>query len=142
MVVGPLTFLAPLALWGLLVLPIIWWILRITPPKPLEQIFPPLRLLYDVEKEEETPRSTPPWLLLFRLLLGAIIAIALAKPILFNQETDTNRPMVLIVDNGWAAAGNWPSIAREAEALVKQYRRSPRPSQPNTDCFIVEGPTV
>jgi hypothetical protein len=120
MVFGPLTFLAPLALWGLLVLPIIWWILRITPPRPLEQIFPPLRLLYDVEKEEETPRSTPPWLLLFRLLLGAVIAIALAKPILFNQETDTNRPMVLIVDNGWAAAGNWPSIVREAEALVKQ----------------------
>ena len=80
MVVGPLTFLAPLALLGLLVLPIIWWILRITPPQPQEQIFPPLRLLYDVEKEEETPRSTPPWLLLFRLLLGALIAIALAKP--------------------------------------------------------------
>lgn len=120
MVIGPLTFLAPLALWGLLALPIIWWILRITPPRPLEQIFPPLRLLYDVEKEEETPRSTPPWLLLFRLLLGALIAIALAKPILFDQETDTDRPMVLIVDNGWAAAGNWPSLAREAEALVKQ----------------------
>jgi len=120
MVLGPLTFLAPLALLGLLALPIIWWILRITPPRPLEQIFPPLRLLYDVEKEEETPRSTPPWLLLFRLLLGALIAIALAKPILFSQETDTNRPMVMIVDNGWAAAGNWPAITREAEALVKQ----------------------
>ena len=120
MVIGPLTFLAPLALWGLLVLPVIWWILRITPPRPLEQVFPPLRLLYDVEKEEETPRSTPPWLLLFRLVLGALIAIALAKPILFNQETETNRPMVMIVDNGWAAAGNWPAMMREAEALIKQ----------------------
>jgi hypothetical protein len=120
MVLGPLTFLAPLALLGLLALPIIWWILRITPPQPLETVFPPLRLLYDIEKEEETPRSTPPWLLLFRLLLGALIAIALAKPILFNQASETSRPLVLVVDNGWAAAGNWPAIARETEALIKQ----------------------
>ena len=120
MVVGPVTFLAPLALLGLLALPVIWWVLRITPPRPLEQIFPPLRLLYDIEKEEETPRSTPPWLLLFRLLLGAILAIALAKPILFSQASETSRPLVLVVDNGWAAAGNWPAISREAEALVKQ----------------------
>jgi len=120
MVFGPVTFLAPLALLGLLALPIIWWVLRITPPRPLEQIFPPLRLLYDIEKEEETPKSTPPWLLLFRLFLGAVLAVALAKPILFSQESETNRPLVLVVDNGWASAGNWAAITREAEALIKQ----------------------
>ena len=120
MVFGPVTFLAPLALVGLLALPIIWWVLRITPPRPLEQIFPPLRLLYDIEKEEETPKSTPPWLLLFRLFLGAILAVALAKPILFSQASETDRPLVLVVDNGWAAAGNWAAITREAEALIKQ----------------------
>ncbi|MCF6220945.1 MAG: BatA domain-containing protein, partial [Robiginitomaculum sp.] len=76
MVIGPLTFLAPLALFGLLALPIIWWVLKITPPKPLLQIFPPLRLLADIGKEEDTPNATPIWLLLFRLLMGALLAVA------------------------------------------------------------------
>ncbi|PHR54666.1 MAG: hypothetical protein COA43_16290 [Robiginitomaculum sp.] len=120
MVIGSLTFLSPLALFGLLALPIIWLVLRITPPKPLDQVFPPLRLLAGVNKEEETPNSTPLWLLAFRLFLGALIAIALANPILFKTDTDTRRPIVLVVDNGWASAGNWPAMMREAEAIVKQ----------------------
>ncbi|MCF6275175.1 MAG: DUF4159 domain-containing protein [Robiginitomaculum sp.] len=118
MVIGPLTFLAPLALFGLLALPIIWWVLKITPPKPLLQIFPPLRLLADIGKEEDTPNATPIWLLLFRLLMGALLAVALAKPILFKPDVETNRPLALIIDNGWAAAGNWSAVIGEAEALA------------------------
>jgi hypothetical protein len=117
---GPITFLAPLALFGLLSLPIIWWIMRITPPKPIEQIFPPLRLLMDVKKEEETPQSTPIWLLLFRLLLAAILSIALAKPILFQRADNTSRPLVMVIDDGWAAAGNWNAVLREAEDQIEQ----------------------
>ena len=120
MVIGPPTFLAPLALFGLLALPIIWFVLKITPPKPMMQIFPPLQLLGGLNKEEDTPNSTPLWLLLFRLFMGAVLAIALAKPILFKPAEDTNRPMVLVIDNGWAAAGNWSAVTSEAEALVKQ----------------------
>ncbi|MBL4853910.1 MAG: DUF4159 domain-containing protein [Robiginitomaculum sp.] len=120
MVIGPLTFLAPLALFGLLALPIIWFVLKITPPKPILQIFPPLKLLGALKKEEDTPNSTPIWLLLFRLLMGALLAVALAKPILFKPAEDTNRPLALIIDNGWAAAGNWSAVVNEAEALVKQ----------------------
>jgi len=37
MTFGGLTFLAPLTLLGLLVLPIIWWILRVTPPSPKKE---------------------------------------------------------------------------------------------------------
>ena len=118
MVLGPLTFLSPLALLGLLALPIIWWVLRITPPKPILQAFPPLQLLLDVNKEEETPQSTPPWLLLFRLFLGALIAIALAGPILFKSDTEASRPLVLVIDNGFASAGNWDALSKEAESYV------------------------
>jgi len=64
---GGITFLAPLVLIGLLTLPIVWWILRISPPKPREQVFPPLRILEGVQAEEETPAGTPLWLLIFRL---------------------------------------------------------------------------
>ncbi len=119
-IIGPVTFLAPLALFGLLALPVIWFVLKITPPKPLLQVFPPLRLLGGLKKEEDTPNATPLWLLIFRLLMGALLAIALAKPILFKPAQDSNRPVTLIIDNSWAAAGNWPAVVSEAEALVKQ----------------------
>jgi len=123
MTLGPLTFLAPLALFGLLSLPLIWWLLRITPPKPLQQVFPPLRILKDVETEEETPNSTPLWLLLFRLLMVALIAVALAQPFLTRPEGIETRPVVLVVDNGWDAASNWPKITKEAENRIQDARR-------------------
>ena len=123
MTLGPITFLAPLVLLGLLALPIIWWILRVTPPSPKKEIFPPLRILKDVVTEEETPDSTPLWLLLFRILLGAILAIALARPILQQTEGITTRPLTLIIDDGWDAAPNWTNVIREAEAKITDARR-------------------
>ena len=123
MTLGPITFLAPLVLLGLLALPIIWLILRVTPPSPKKETFPPLRILKDVVTEEETPDSTPLWLLLFRILLGAILAIALARPILQQTEDITTRPLTLIIDDGWDAAPNWTNVIREAEAKITDARR-------------------
>lgn len=123
MTLGPLTFLAPLALLGLLSLPLIWWLLRITPPKPVTQIFPPLRILKDVETEEETPNSTPLWLLLFRLIMVALIAFALAQPFITRPEGVEARPVVLAIDTGWEAAPNWPKITKEAENRIADARR-------------------
>ena len=120
---GPVTFLAPLALLGLLALPIIWWILRITPPRPKQAEFPPLRILQDVITDEETPDSTPLWLLLFRLLLAALIAVALAAPIMSAKPDQTARPLVLVIDTGWDAAAHWTPIIRDAEARIAKARR-------------------
>jgi len=95
-----LTFLAPLVLLGLIALPIVWWILRISPPKPREQVFPPLRILEGVQAEEETPAGTPLWLLIFRLLLVALAVFALAQPIFQSTKADTQkRPTIFIVRN-------------------------------------------
>lgn len=120
---GPLTFLAPLALLGLILLPLIWWLLRVTPPSPKKQTFPPLRILQNVMTEEETPDSTPIWLLLFRLLMAALIAIALARPILFQPEGVASRPAALIIDDGWDGAANWNAMMREAESRISDARR-------------------
>jgi len=123
MTLGGLTFLAPLTLLGLIALPIIWWLLRVTPPSPKKEIFPPLRILQDVVTEEETPDSTPWWLLLFRIAMGAIIAVALARPILQQADGITTRPLALIIDDGWDAAPNWSNVIREAEAKIADARR-------------------
>jgi hypothetical protein len=105
-----LTFGAPLMLWALLGLPVIYWLLRVTPPAPKRIKFPPLRLLLGLKSPEETPARTPLWLLLLRLLTAAVAIIALAEPIYdTTPATAGNGPLVLVVDNDWAAAQQWPA---------------------------------
>ncbi len=114
-----LSFGAPWLLLGLLALPIIWLLLRVTPPSPRPQVFPPLRLLVGLVNEEETPAKTPWWLLLLRLLAAALLILALADPILGRGLTPpTQGPLVLVVDNGWTAADGWADRARAIADLL------------------------
>jgi hypothetical protein len=102
-------FLQPLLLFGLLSLPVIWWLLRFTPPRPQEIVFPPIRLLLGLRSEEETPSRSPWWLTALRMLIAAIIIVALAGPVYnpHGEPLSANRPLLLVVDNGWAAASRW-----------------------------------
>ena len=77
----PLSFAQPLLLFGLLALPALWWLLRVTPPKPRRIDFPPTRLLFDIAPKEETPSRTPWWLTALRMLAAALVIFALAGPI-------------------------------------------------------------
>ncbi|MEC7538018.1 MAG: BatA domain-containing protein, partial [Pseudomonadota bacterium] len=43
---GSFGFANPWLLTALLLLPLIWWLLRITPPAPREVLFPAIRLLF------------------------------------------------------------------------------------------------
>ncbi len=76
----PLGFAQPLVLLGLLTLPILWWLLRLVPPRPRRIDFPPTRLLFEIAPKEETPARTPWWLTLLRLTLAALVIIAAAGP--------------------------------------------------------------
>ncbi len=44
----PLAFTAPLALAALVGLPLLYYLLRVTPPRPRQVPFPPLRLFLDL----------------------------------------------------------------------------------------------
>src|SRR2546423_12897346 len=76
-----LTFGAPYVLWALATLPIIYWLLRVTPPAPRRIVFPPLRLLFGLKSSEETPSRTPWWLVLMRLVAAARLTLALGPPL-------------------------------------------------------------
>ena len=56
---GSLAFAAPWLLLALAALPIIWWLLRVTPPAPRRMPFPAIRLLLGLNPREETPARTP-----------------------------------------------------------------------------------
>ena len=125
---GPFALIAPWMLLGLIALPVIWWLLRITPPMPRRVPFPPIRILFGLRAEEETPAATPLWLALLRLLLAALAVLALAHPLL-NPGADLSGegPVVVVIDDGWAAAPGWPLRQQAAMALVERANRRHRP---------------
>src|SRR3974390_1185835 len=116
----PLGFAQPLVLLGLLALPVLWWLLRLVPPRPLRMHFPPTRLLFEIAPREETPARSPWWLLLLRLLLAALIIIAAAGP-LWNPppaSNDRSAPRLMLLDGVWAAAPSWPGRLRAADEII------------------------
>jgi hypothetical protein len=116
----PLAFAEPLVLLGLLSLPVLWWLLRLIPPRPRRIHFPPTRLLFDIAPKEETPSRTPWWLLLLRLTLAALLILAAAGP-LWNPPIATSSdssPLALLIDDGWAAAATWDARLRTADDLI------------------------
>ncbi len=126
--IGPVVFAAPLMLLALAALPVIYWLLRVTPPAPRRLQFPAIRLLADLVAREETPARTPWWLLLLRLLLAALIILALAQPWL-NPSTALpgQGPILLLVDNGWASARDWPARQDAMGEIISQADRADRP---------------
>ena len=77
----PLGFAQPLVLIGLLTLPVLWWLLRLIPPRPRRIDFPPTRLLLEIAPKEETPGAHAVVAHLMRLALAALVIIAAAGPL-------------------------------------------------------------
>jgi hypothetical protein len=116
----PLSFAQPLLLMGLLTLPVLWWLLRVMPPRPKRIEFPPTRLLFDIKPKEETPSRTPWWLTLLRLTAAALVILAAAGPI-WNPKTaagGSNAPLVILLDDGWSAASSWDIRIKAADELI------------------------
>lgn len=124
---GPIAFATPWILLALVVLPALWWLLRVTPPSPRQIRFPAVRMLLGLESPEETPSRTPLWLVILRLTAAALLIIALAHPLL-NPGADLtgNGPMIVVVDDGWAAARDWPARQRAIDQVLDQADRNGR----------------
>jgi len=122
-----LSFAAPLALLGLLALPAIYLLLRVTPPRPREIVFPAIELLRGLDKREATPAKTPWPLLLLRLAVAALIALAFAGPLWrFGASAAMGaEPLLIAFDDGWASAPGWERrIAAAASRLDEAARAS------------------
>ena len=109
---GPIAFAAPWFLLALASLPILWWLLRVTPPSPRLMDFPPTRLLLALKPPEETPARTPLWLILLRLLIAVLVILAISRPMLNpTGQLQSNRPLLLVIDDGWIALALGPAHA-------------------------------
>ena len=127
--IGALGFLSPWLLAALIALPLIWLILRLTPPRPRQVTFPPTKLLMQLEDRERTPARTPWWLTLIRLLLVAFIILALAEPVLRPdlKLTTGAEPLLVVLDNGWDAAPDFAERIAAAETAIAEAERDGRP---------------
>ena len=77
--------------------------------------FPTPMLLLGMHPNEETPARTPWWLLLLRLVAAALVILALARPVLDSAGSLVGGgPVLLVIDNGWSAAADWPRRMRRA----------------------------
>jgi Domain of unknown function (DUF4159)/Aerotolerance regulator N-terminal len=120
-------FAAPWVLLALVALPVLWWLLRVTPPAPRSEDFPAIRLLLGLSATEETPARTPWWLLALRLLAASLVILALAQPILdAGSQLPGSGPVLLVVDNGWAAATDWPRRIQAAQNVLDRAARAGR----------------
>ena len=126
--IGPIAFASPAILLALLLLPALWWLLRITPPAPRIVRFPPVRLLFGLHSEEETPASAPLWLILLRLTIATLLILALAHP-LFNPggPLGGKGAIMLVVDDGWASAAGWDRRQKTLGVLIDRAERDNRP---------------
>lgn len=89
----------------------------------------------DILGKEREPARTPWWLLAIRLAAAAAIILAVAGPRwqprnAVSTETGTG-PLVLLIDDGWAAAGTWQTRIARASSLLEQAAapRDPDPDQ-------------
>ena len=127
--IGALGFLSPWILVTLVALPLIWLLLRLTPPRPRQVPFPPTKLLLELEDRERTPARTPWWLTLIRLLLVALVILALAEPILRPdlKLTTGSNPLLVVLDNGWDTAPDFAERKAAAETAIAEAGRDGRP---------------
>lgn len=122
-----LTFLNPWILVAGVLLPVLWYLLRVTPPAPKKIFFPAARFLQDLIPERTTPSKTPWWLLLLRCLIAGLVILALARPVLNPADLLPGRSDIRIVmENGWASAQTWGKQVQQAEDIIARAERENR----------------
>ncbi|HUC12171.1 MAG TPA: DUF4159 domain-containing protein [Stellaceae bacterium] len=124
---GSLAFASPWLLLALAGLPIVWWLLRVTPPAPRRVPFPAIRLLSGLVPHDVTPARTPLWLILLRMAIAALVIIAAADPLLNPQsQLPGTGPLTLVIDDGWAAASDWGARQAALGDLLAEAEREDR----------------
>ncbi len=125
---GAIGFTTPWLLFGLLALPILWWLLRAVPPAPIRRRFPAVTLLLGLKDPETTPDKTPWWLLLLRMLVVAAMIVGFAGPVLNPQAPRlATGPLLVLLDGSWASADDWQLRQDKLNGVLGEAGRNARP---------------
>ena len=124
---GPIGFLTPWLLWGLVALPLLWFLLRAVPPAPIRRRFPGVALLLGLKDEDAEADKTPWWLLLLRMAAIAALILGFAGPVLNPEPKQAgSAPLLIVLDGGWAEAGDWARRIERAGQVLEEAGRDGR----------------
>jgi len=129
---------------------VLWWLLRVMPPRPRRIEFPPTKLLFDIAPKEETPARTPWWADRVAADGGGAGDPCRGGPIWNPQAglAGSNAPLVILLDDGWSAASSWEAQDQSGGRIDREGRqRSPRRplvalSEPARDITLMPGGTA
>ncbi|OYX43597.1 MAG: LytTR family transcriptional regulator [Rhodobacterales bacterium 32-67-9] len=128
LILGPIGFTVPWLLWGLVALPVLWFLLRAIPPAPIRRRFPGVALLLGLKDEDQQADRTPWWLLLMRMLAVAAIIAGFAGPVLNPEEKPAGAgPLLIVTDGSWASARDWTRTNARISAALSEAGRAGRP---------------
>ena len=122
-----IVFMNPWILAGMAALPLLWFLLRIMPPAPQRIILPTTRFLAGLVPKTQTPDRTPWWILLLRIMITALVLLALAGPV-YNPASSLpgSASIRLVIDNSWPSAQSWRQQIQAAEESLAQAGREKR----------------
>jgi Domain of unknown function (DUF4159)/Aerotolerance regulator N-terminal len=128
-VFGAFSFAEPLILTALLILPVLYAVFRLKPPRPRVIPFPPFELLMAAQTAPPDPKRVPLTLLLLRLLLLLCLILAMAGPRYEPEtlETSTHTPLLIALESDWLAAPDWAKRIALVTGLIRNAEASQRP---------------
>lgn len=123
---GFISFATPWVLAAVAALPIVWLLLRLTPPAVRQVSFPAVRLLFGLDPTQRTAAHTPPWLIILRLAILILALLGLSDPILNIKPADSSGTVIVVIDNGWASATNWDERVNTLRDTLNAAERNGR----------------
>jgi len=122
----PLAFAAPLVLGALVLLPALYYVLRVTPPPPQRVIFPPTALFLQENQVPSEALRTPWWIVLLRLVLLAAVILAASGPVWRPPLSSGNGPVLIVLDDTWPAGPHWTQRIAFARAKLDSAAQAER----------------
>jgi hypothetical protein len=126
MILGNVSFLLPWTLAAFVLIPALWYLLNVSPPKPKTIKFPAVRILQEMSNTHTIAKKTPWWILLLRSLIISMLIFAMSQPVWDENHAQDgiDTPMVLILDNDWSMMDRWESQKGEAHRLLERAERN------------------
>ena len=121
----PLAFAAPAALAALALLAALYLFLKVTPPRPREVVFPPLRLLIGLDRKDATPAKTPWPLLLLRIAVAGLVILAMAGPIWNALPGKGDGPLLIVRRRRLGGGAELGAPRRLCARRARSRRRAP-----------------
>ena len=124
-----LFFQFPTLLLALFILPIIWWLLQVIPPRARVHVFPPVAVLPHLQTRHHETAQSSFWLFLLRCATLFFLIVGFANPYLVHRTSPlpSTGPVLLVIDNSLFSADHWADRLEVARAIITQAAKAHDP---------------